>query len=279
MAVGFDQQRFEQALAAVQQHLTAQLGPDFTSSLPLSLQVFDTLASTNQTLWELVGQGAIAGTAVLGLQQVAGRGQWGRTWQSPLGGLYLSVALTPQLAIADSAQLTLCSAWGIATALRSYDIPVMLKWPNDLVINGRKLGGILTETRVHHGQITKAVVGVGLNWANPVPETGVNLATVLAGKTQRSLDSLEQLAAIALQGIASGYQRWQQEGIEELLPSYVELMTGMGRSVTLSDRQGTIIGISPQGELKLRLAPTHAESSLSTEIMLKPGTISLGYDA
>lgn len=277
--MGFDQQRFEQALTAVQQHLTTQLGADFTSSLPLSLQVFDTLASTNQTLWELVGQGAIAGTAVLALQQVAGRGQWGRTWQSPVGGLYLSVALTPQLAIADSAQLTLCSAWGIATVLRSYDIPVMLKWPNDLVVNGRKLGGILTETRMQHGQITKAVVGVGLNWTNPVPETGTNLATVLADQPQRSLNSLEQLAAITLQGIASGYQRWQQEGIEKLLPSYVELLTGMGRSVTLSDRQGTIIGISPQGELKLRLAPTHPESSFSTEIMLKPGTISLGYDA
>lgn len=277
--MGFDQQRFEQALTAVQKHLTTQLGSDFTSSMPLSLQVFDTLTSTNQTLWELVSQGAIAGTAVLALQQVAGRGQWGRTWQSPVGGLYLSVALTPQLAIADSAQLTLCSAWGIATVLRSYDIPVMLKWPNDLVVNGRKLGGILTETRVHHGQITKAVVGVGLNWANPVPETGINLATVLADQPQRSLDSLEMVAAIVWQGIASGYQHWQEEGIEKLLPSYVELLTGIGHSVTLSDRQGTIIGISPQGELKLRLAPTDSEPTLTTEIMLKPGTISLGYEA
>ena len=276
--VGFDQKRFTMALQQVQQHLAATVGNAFsTTDLPLSLQVFDTLESTNQTLWQLLNEGAIAGTAVLALQQVSGRGQWGRQWQSPYGGLYLSVALTPNLPISDSAQLTLCSAWGIATALRSYNIPVQLKWLNDLVLQGRKLGGILTETRIQKDRITKAVVGVGINWTNPVPETGINLATVLEEQPQRALDSLEMLTAIALQGIASGYQRWQQEGIENLLPSYLSLLTSIGRSIAIDQQQGTVIGVSAQGELRVRL--TSSESNSTTEITLKPGTISLGYDA
>nr|WP_242016765.1 biotin--[acetyl-CoA-carboxylase] ligase [Trichocoleus sp. FACHB-46] len=239
------------------------------------MQVFETLASTNQTLWELVSQGAIAGTAVLALQQESGRGQWGRQWQSPLGGLYLSVALSPALPVANSAQLTLCSAWGIATALRSYNLPVQLKWPNDLVLNGRKLGGILTETRIRQGQVTKAVVGVGINWTNPVPPTGINLAAALAEQTQPAIDSLEMLAAIALQGIASGYAAWRQEGIENLLPAYLSLLTSLGRSIVLDGVTGTIVGVSANGELQIRSA---SNSPSSREILLKPGTISLGYD-
>nr|WP_199295722.1 biotin--[acetyl-CoA-carboxylase] ligase [Trichocoleus sp. FACHB-591] len=243
--------------------------------MPLSLQVFETLTSTNQTLWELVSQGAIAGTAVLALQQESGRGQWGRQWQSPLGGLYLSVALSPALPVANSAQLTLCSAWGIATALRSYNLPVQLKWPNDLVLNGRKLGGILTETRIRQGQVTKAVVGVGINWTNPVPPTGIKLAAALAEQPQPAIDSLEMLAAIALQGIASGYAAWRQEGIENLLPAYLSLLTSLGRSIVLDGVEGTIVGVSANGELQIRSA---SNSPSSREILLKPGTISLGYD-
>lgn len=273
----FEQQRFELALQQVRQHLSTVFQPAYVfHALPLSLQVFETLASTNQILWELMSQGAIAGTAVLALRQESGRGQWGRQWQSPLGGLYLSVALNPNLPVGNSAQLTLCSAWGIATALRSYGVPVQLKWPNDLVMNGRKLGGILTDTRIHRGQVTKAVVGVGINWTNSVPETGINLKTVLAEQVKPAIASLEMLSAIVLQGIASGYTAWQQEGIENLLPSYLSLLTSLGRSVAVDDIQGTIVGVSPQGELQIC---ADSEGLPSREILLKPGTISLGYDA
>jgi len=150
------------------QQLETILG-DRLSTLLLSVQVFETLPSTNQTLWQLIDQGAPGGTVVVARQQTAGRGQWGREWQSSLGGLYLSIALNVNLAAEDAAQLTMGSAWGIATALRGLGIPVEIKWPNDLILMGKKLGGILTETRVQQGKIVKAVVGVGINWDNLVP--------------------------------------------------------------------------------------------------------------
>ena len=273
----FNKQQFQTAL----QEVTDQLSLDRELKEPgqpqgMSLHVFETLPSTNQTLWELFNQGATAGTVVIAAQQTAGRGQWGRHWQSGLGGLYLSVAFTPNLQASHSAQLTLCSAWGIATALRGYDIPIFLKWPNDLLLKGRKLGGILTETRVQQGQITKAVIGVGINWSNCVPETGITLQSFCKEQLSLSVTSLEMLAAIVLQGLNFGYQRWSEQGIENLLSSYLELLDGLGRHITVDGNPGMITGVTPTGDLRVCLNSGNSTKP-APEISLKPGTISFGY--
>ena len=274
--MGFNQQQFKIALQDVRDTLSVGDNlPEIGQPQGMSLQVFETLPSTNQTLWELLNQGAASGTVVIAQQQTAGRGQWGRQWQSTVGGLYLSLALTPNIQASNSAQLTLCSAWGIATALRSYDIPVFLKWPNDLLHLGRKLGGILTETRVHQGQITKAVVGVGINWSNAVPEMGIALQSFCEEQLspRPRVTSLEQLAAIVIQGIKFGYQRWSEQGIDSLLLSYLELLDSRGRQVIVDGHPGMITGVTPSGELRICLNSAAAP----IEICLKPGTISLGY--
>ncbi|MBD1924634.1 biotin--[acetyl-CoA-carboxylase] ligase [Microcoleus sp. FACHB-831] len=254
-----------------QQQLEALLQD--AAPLQLSCHIFETLPSTNQTLWKLIEEGATAGTVVIAQQQTAGRGQWGRQWQSSAGGLYLSMALEPDLPAVNSAALTMCSAWGIATELRKYAVPVLIKWPNDLIVQGRKLGGILTETRVNKNKIAKAVVGVGINWDNPVPETGINLRS--QGKdTTNTVTSLEMLAAIAIRGLLSGYQRLHQEDIETLLPSYLELLGCINRPVVVDGCPGVVVGVCSTGELRVRLQL----AATTSEICLKPGTISLGYD-
>ncbi len=187
------------------------------------LYAFDTLDSTNTHLWQLLKDGAQPGTAVLALQQQAGRGQWGRTWMSPTGGLYLSIAIAPHIPADESAQLTICSALGVAQILRSHNIPVDLKWPNDLLLQGKKLGGILTETSIRAGKIELAVIGMGLNWCNLVPDHGISL-TDYDPQHNLPIQSLEQLAAIALQGIEVGYEHWQRSGIETILPEYLGLL-------------------------------------------------------
>ena len=241
-----------------------------------SIHFFETLPSTNQTLWKLIDQGAEPGTVVIATQQTSGRGQWGRHWSSLPGGLYLSVAIAPNLPAQHSYQLTLCSAWGIAMALRDRGIPVGIKWPNDLMLCERKLGGILTQTRVCSGRITKAVVGVGINWANPVPETGITLQSFQASQSA-SITSLEMLTAVTLRGIASGNERLQ-EGIDTLLPSYQKLLTSVGRLVCVNGRSGIIVGVTSTGELRVRLCSNSVSNSVAApEIYLKPGAISLGY--
>ena len=272
--MGFDRQKFKTALQEVTDQLSVQNNfPRIGQPQGISLHLFETLLSTNQTLWELLAHVATSRTVVIAAQQTAGRGQWGRQWQSTLGGLYLSLALMPKLTASHSAQLTICSAWGIATALRSYDIPVCLKWPNDIVLLGRKLGGILTETRVHQGQITKAVVGVGINWSNCVPESGITLQSFCKEQLSPRVTSLEILAAIVIQGLNFGYQRWSEQGIDCLLPYYLELLDSHGRQVTVDGKPGIIAGVTPTGELRICLN----SDEVTREICLKPGTISLGY--
>lgn len=279
-----NQPKFETAFQDVRKHLSlSEKFQGIGQPQRMPLHIFETLPSTNKTLWQLFNQGATPGTVVIAAQQTAGRGQWGRQWQSSTGGLYLSVALAPNLEASNSAQLTLCTAWGIATAFRSYDIPVFLKWPNDLLLLGRKLGGLLTETRVQQGHITKAVVGVGINWSNCVPESGINLQSFCEEQLSSSVTSLEMLAAIVLQGLHFGYQHWSEQGIEILLQSYLELLDSQGCQVIVDGNPGTITGVTPTGELRVCLNSTEtavggvpAPTAL-TEICLKPGTISLGY--
>lgn len=242
---------------------------------PNNFHIFETVASTNQTLWQLLEANAPPGTVVIATRQTAGRGQWGRHWQSQAGGLYLSLALSPNLPTQLAAGLTLSSAWGIATALRDKGIPVLLKWPNDIVLSGRKLGGILTETRVQQGKIVKAVVGVGINWANSVPETGINLQSCLENNPVSAITSLEILAAVTLMGIVSGYEYWQQKGIENLLPAYEKLLSNMGQKVTVAGQGGVVVGVCASGDLRVQISQTGVATPV--EISLEPGTISLGY--
>ena len=204
--MGFDRTSFDRYLA--------------TQTFGRPLHVFERLGSTNTTLWDLMAQGANPGTAVIAAQQDAGRGQWGRTWYSAFGGLYLSVAIAPHIPASQTQELTICSAWGVTHRLRAAQIPVVLKWPNDLFLEGYKLGGILTETVIQQEQIHQAVIGIGLNWQNRVPPEGINLQGVLDHRLEPTIHSLEMLAALTLQGLEAGYQRWQKEGIEALLPDY-----------------------------------------------------------
>ena len=278
----FDSVRFLAALAVVQDCSPFAIVPPLPHLYP-----FDRLDSTNQTLWQLIAQGEPVNTAVIAAQQQQGRGQWGRSWLSPPGGLYLSLGLTPHLPVADGAQITLATAWGIATALREIPgrlsgvmnkVPVQLKWLNDLVLQGHKLGGILTETHLQGGYITQAVVGIGINWQNPVPEPGIALKTWLQEQPVPLIESLEMLTAITLVGALSGYHQWQQVGVVDMLPRYLDLLVNLGQSVTVSGELGRVVGVLPTGELQVRLcAMTQRGDRDHVDLYLQPGSIQLGY--
>ncbi|MEA5468655.1 biotin--[acetyl-CoA-carboxylase] ligase, partial [Spirulina sp. 06S082] len=125
----FDRQKFQEICDRIPQGAIA-------------LHHHEILESTNTTAWELLKNGASSPLVVIADRQTAGQGQWGRQWQSDRGGLYLSLGMVIESAI--GIHLTFSSGWGIATALRHEGIPVQLKWPNDLILEGKKLGGIKT---------------------------------------------------------------------------------------------------------------------------------------
>lgn len=215
------------------------------------LHVYDAVASTNQTLWEHLDQGAPEGTGVLALHQTAGRGQWGRTWDSAPGGLYLSLALMPRLSVAAAGQLTLVGVWTIVQGLEQQGLSVDIKWPNDLTWQGRKLGGILTETRSHQGMIHQAVVGIGLNWSNPVPPTGVTLQTVCQSLGRFPVTSLAGLTALVVNSLERGYGLWQSQGMRPVLQVYWSRLMQRHTVLVANGELGRVVGITPRGELRV----------------------------
>jgi BirA family biotin operon repressor/biotin-[acetyl-CoA-carboxylase] ligase len=129
----------------------------------------------------LAAEGAEAGTVAVAGEQTGGRGSRGRSWQSPPGGLWLSVLLRPSSA--DGVEL-IGLRIGLAVtevmAALGPGVPVEIKWPNDLMVGDRKLGGILCEARWQGASLAWVVAGVGINVANPIPPELRGMATSLA---------------------------------------------------------------------------------------------------
>jgi BirA family biotin operon repressor/biotin-[acetyl-CoA-carboxylase] ligase len=136
-----------------------------TRRLGRPAHVFDSLGSTQDEARSQARQGAGDGTLVWALEQTAGRGRMDRGWSSRRGaGLWFSVLLRPQGEPNAAALLSLAAGVGIARALRGpTDGAVMLKWPNDVLLGGRKLAGILAEAETHDGEVRFVILGVGLN--------------------------------------------------------------------------------------------------------------------
>ena len=240
---------------------------------PIYISIFDRLTSTNTKLWSLIDAGVDCPTGAIALQQTAGRGQWGHSWVSQPGGLYLSVGLDLDLDVANFPHLIIATAWGIATVLRHYQVPVTIKWSNDLILDRCKLGGIKIETRNNKSKLVKAVIGVGINWRNAVPEPGINLKSYYQNKDIKKISSLEELTAIAAYGILLGYEYYLAVGIENLLTKYLEICNSIGKQINFSGCSGEVIGVTMEGKLKVKLYSPGA----TTEIVLSPAQISLGY--
>lgn len=216
----------------------------------------------------MMSEGIPLPAVVIADEQTAGRGQWGRVWESSPGGLYLSMGIQPDVNI-HPGQLTIISGWGIAHQLQLNGIDVRLKWPNDLLLQGGKLGGIKSETRMAGNSITKAVIGVGINWCNTVPPTGTNLKTLGAS----SVNNLEELAEVVVEGIFKGYQKYSQEGMTSIVTVYMELLESMGKKVMVNNSPGVVTGIDLMGHLRVELHSVGA----SVEISLPPTEVRLSY--
>ncbi len=141
---------------------------------------FREIDSTNNRALELAAQGYPEGTVVVAETQTAGRGRRGRTWHSPARhGIYVSVILRPPLPVRDVPRVSLLLGVAVAETLEAeYDLPARIKWPNDILINHRKIAGILSEvvTSPQH-EVDYIVTGIGLNINNPLEEFPPDLRT------------------------------------------------------------------------------------------------------
>lgn len=249
------------------------------------LRVFDTVDSTNTRIKEAIAQGAAEGTCFAALVQTAAYGRQGRSWSSPEGGLYFSFVLDPlqahpeaKKALADLPALSLVMSLGVQAGLGAFakSDAIKIKWPNDIVVGEgtryAKLCGISLE--VVGG---KLCCGVGVNVSRPVAAdnneqqavTSASYGIVYlqdlcqdshASDREDKIASPVNLLPSLLHSIMQFYLRWLQDGIEPLITYYNELLFNMGREVVLEAvdgktlYEGTVLGASPTGELRLETA-------------------------
>ncbi len=229
--------------------------------LAFCLHRFEEVGSTNDVAKELALQSAPEGTAVVADVQFAGRGRMQRVWASPKGkGIYLSVILRPTIPLVRVAQLTMLTAVAVAQALRRLtDLNVRTKWPNDVVIDDRKVCGILTEVTGQGMNLRFAVVGIGVNVLmsqDEFPEEAQGYATALALEWSQPVDC-EQVLQEVLQSLGHYYHRYRSEPFRPILDEFKSLDIALGNTVTLFNSDTQIVGVAEDidelGTLTLRL--------------------------
>lgn len=244
--------------------LRARLG---SSSFIRDILVFEETDSTNDRAAQLGEAGALGGLAIFAERQTAGRGRFGRRWDSSSHrGLWLSLLLRPAFPLVEWPRLTTWAAVSLADGLeRACGLPVGIKWPNDLQIRGRKLGGILIETAADRSGDYFAVVGMGINvnhTAEEFPEELQQQATSLHRESKRIVDRAA-LAADLLRSLGDWYARLSSD-FDQTIAAARRRSTLMHQTVAIqvgaSRFEGEAVDLDPDGRLILEMPDGHLET-------------------
>lgn len=217
-----------------------------------------TVDSTNRLARALGDHGAPDRTAVWGERQTAGRGRRGRRWTSPSGNLYASLLLRPRVEAAEAARLTFVAGLALAQAVEAVAprLRVRVKWPNDLLIDGEKLAGLLLEAGSgERGGVGYVVIGSGVNTAHH-PDDAERPATSLAAHGYADVTPAGLLSAY-LERFEPLYTRWLESGFEAIRPLWLARAAGIGGPVTVRlERErftGAFRDLDPSGALVVTL--------------------------
>lgn len=230
--------------------------------------------STMDVARELARQGAPEGTLVVAEEQTGGRGRRGRVWFSPRGGLWFSLILRPPVSPALTPSLPLYLSLAVAKAITAVvGTPAQLKWPNDILLEGKKAGGILVELSAEAEVVSVAVAGIGLNvnLTSFPPELGTAV-TSLQNVTGREIDRGKLLAA-CLKFIEENYPLWCATGFTPFREEYKARLTLLGTEVTVHSRNGAVHGravdVDGDGRLVLLLPQGEKRFLAGGEVTLK----------
>ena len=238
------------------------------SSLATKVELHEELGSTQERARELAREGAPHGTLVVSKVQTRGRGRLGRRWGSPAGGLWMSLVLRPDISTRVAARTTQTAAIGVAKALRELGVEAQIKWPNDLLVDGRKICGILAESSVESVPVAAkrirpgaerpvdfVVLGVGLN-ANVDPgDLGVSDREVAALRSElgRDVDLVESLESLLFH-LEAELERIKD--FEAVLGDWRALNCTLGTRVRVRRfgevLEGVALNLGPEGELLLK---------------------------
>ncbi|HEV8680248.1 MAG TPA: biotin--[acetyl-CoA-carboxylase] ligase [Stellaceae bacterium] len=208
------------------------------------LLIYDRVGSTNDIAKELARAGKPDRTLVWAREQTAGRGRRGRVWHSPPGNFYLSFVLRPAVPATRAAQLGFVTALGLGDALidlAGHRLDLRYKWPNDLLVGGKKIAGILLESETAvTGDVEFVVVGVGVNTAE-APENVEYPATSLAAEGVSGVTASAMLTAFARR-FDRWDRRWQRFGFAPVRAAWMERAAGLGDDIRVRLGSATLTG-------------------------------------
>lgn len=223
---------------------------------------YESAGSTNQIALQWAAEGALEGSLVTAEHQTAGRGRRGRTWNAPHGqNLLFSLVLRPDLAPEERSILSIVAAVAVGETIDEITAPLQtrVKWPNDVLLEGRKVGGILLEASFSGASGGAIVLGIGLNVNQMNFDAKLTArATSLCLEVGRPLSRATLLARL-LGRLESRYDALFAGGRSALLAAYEERLTERGSAITLYRHksappvEGTVLGINSEGALRLRL--------------------------
>lgn len=260
--------------------------PDITTEEELSsrmdtkwagqeLYYFQEIDSTNLEAKRLGEQNTPHGTLVIAEKQTAGRGRRGRGWESPSGSsIYMTILLRPELEPTHAPMLTLVMAMAVAEAIRQETtLEARIKWPNDVVVNGKKVVGILTEMSTEIDYINHVVIGVGINVNTPeFPEEISETATSLALETGQQIRRSPLIVSV-MQQFETYYERFiQSKDLAFLMEEYNRFLVNCNREVRVLGKEpytGIARGINAKGELLVERKNGKTEAVFAGEVSVR----------
>ena len=214
------------------------------------LFVYDEVGSTNDVLRELLGEGtATDGTVVISDSQTAGRGRLGRRWVSPAGSnLYLSALFCPEISPQESSVFTFLASCALVDVFSGYGVDATIKWPNDILVGGRKISGVLTELGTSDGAVDYLVIGIGVNLNLPeefirremtdISQKTTSLSILLGEKVGR-----ERFCAELINALDRFYGEFRRRGTQAVVDIWVERWGFLGKQISVDLSGETISGV------------------------------------
>jgi len=240
-------------------------------------QFFTSVTSTNDVAREMAQQGAEHGFLVVACEQTAGRGRAGRTWYSaPGAGLWFSLVLRPRMEPQRCGLLSLAASLAVAEALeKTTAISAQLKWPNDVLIGGKKLCGILAETELLGNSLKFVVVGIGVNTnrarAALMPQGIAETATWLSDHAVKLPEDVTLLASI-LEALEKRYEQLEAGRIRPIIRAWRKRCAHLGKAVRIVEPHHTIAGvaedIAEDGSLQVRTTSGELRSIVAGDCQL-----------
>ncbi|WP_303723075.1 biotin--[acetyl-CoA-carboxylase] ligase [Malonomonas rubra] len=236
-----------------------------------SLVCLPEIDSTNARVRQLAEQDAAEGTVVIADRQSAGKGRLGRRWESPSAvNLYCSILLRPQIPVQQAPQLTFLSAVAVAETLKQrYQLSVKVKWPNDVLVSGKKIAGLLNEMNAETEQIHFVILGIGVNLnmtADQFPEELNYPATSVLLERGEEIDRVAFIREF-LQRIDRYYAEFLQDGFGPIRRRWEALCDLMNQRVQIDQGlQGTVVGLDTDGALRLQLDDGRVERIIAGDV-------------